>query len=201
MQCLAHICSVGVLAGGAILSIVPVLASEQHEFTQELLDLGRGDLAEVVRDPVIVDAIRAQNARTATLPQSEIDALDIQWRAEIDAEADAQPLITETLSNAASQYLASVQDATEGVYTEMFVMDAVGLNVAQSSVTSDYWQGDEAKWQQTYGLGADAIHVSEIEYDESSQVFQSQVSLPILDPDTEAPIGAITVGVNLWYLE
>ncbi|MCD7061459.1 hypothetical protein [Pelagibacterium xiamenense] len=189
-----------ILAGITLVAIAPSMA-EEHEFTQELLELGRSELAAIVREPVVIDAVRTQNARTGTLPQTEIDALDTQWRAEIDAGSGAQPLITETMSNAASQYLASVQDGTEGVYTEMFVMDAVGLNVAQSTVTSDYWQGDEAKWQDSFGQGADAIHVSEIEYDESSQVFQSQVSLPVVDPDTGAPIGAITVGINLWYLE
>ncbi|WP_404401243.1 hypothetical protein [Pelagibacterium halotolerans] len=48
------------------------------------------------------------------------------------------------MSNAASQYFASVQGGPEGVYAEMVVMDAVGLSVAPSMVTSDYWQGDEA---------------------------------------------------------
>jgi hypothetical protein len=43
--------------------------------------------------------------------------------------------------------------------TEMFVMDAKGLNVGQSDVTSDYWQGDEAKWQKTYGAGPGVVFV------------------------------------------
>jgi hypothetical protein len=32
--------------------------------------------------------------------------------------------------------------------------------VGQSDVTSDYWQGDEGKWQKTFGTGdANAIFV------------------------------------------
>jgi hypothetical protein len=42
------------------------------------------------------------------------------------------------------------------------------MNVGQSDVRSDCWQGDEAKWQQTYLKGADAIHIGEVEFDESS---------------------------------
>jgi hypothetical protein len=41
-----------------------------------------------------------------------------------------------------------------------------------------------------------AIFVDEAEKDESTQMLQSQVSMTIAD-ETGAPIGAITVGINL----
>ena len=75
-------------------------------------------------------------------------------------------------------------------------MDAQGLNVAASSVTSDYWQGDEAKHQETYGKGAGAVHFSAIEFDESSQMYQAQISISLSDPDSGAVIGAMTIGVD-----
>ena len=75
-------------------------------------------------------------------------------------------------------------------------MDAKGLNVGQSDVTSDYWQGDEAKFQKSFGAGAGAVFVDEAEKDESTQMLQSQASMTIVD-ETGAPIGAITVGINL----
>ena len=68
-------------------------------------------------------------------------------------------------------------EETGGAITEVFVMDAQGLNVAASGPTSDYWQGDEAKFQETYLKGAEAIHVSEVEFDESSQTYSVQVSV------------------------
>ena len=79
-------------------------------------------------------------------------------------------------------------------------MDALGLNVAASAATSDYWQGDEAKWQETFGNGSGEIHISEVEFDDSTGSYQSQVSLPIRDPDTNELIGAITFGVNVQSL-
>ena len=75
-------------------------------------------------------------------------------------------------------------------------MDALGLNVAASDTTSDYWQGDEAKFTETYGVGPDATHLGDIELDESSQSYQGQISMTIVDPATGSAIGAITVGVN-----
>ena len=79
-------------------------------------------------------------------------------------------------------------------------MDNRGLNVAQSVETSDYWQGDEAKWQETFGNGSGDIHISEVEFDESTGSYQSQVSMPISDPDTGELIGAITFGINVQSL-
>lgn len=170
----------------------------QDEFTAPLTELAKGEIAAFASDPALVAAIVAQNAVTGAYDQAEIDALDAQWRAEVGTAS--KPLIDATLANAASQYLAGVQAASAGKYTEIFVMDAKGLNVGQSTLTSDYWQGDEDKFTASFGAGADAVHIGEIEQDESTQIFQSQVSVPIADPATGAVIGAITVGVDVSML-
>lgn len=144
-------------------------------------------------EPAILNAVIAQNAAHAGLGQAEIGDLDARWRSELSS-AD-RPMIEAQLSNPLSLYLKGRQQAAEGLITEIFVMDNRGLNVGQSDVTSDYWQGDEAKWQKSFGTGA--LHIEEAERDESTQLMQSQASLPLRDPATGAVIGAITVGVNL----
>lgn len=145
-------------------------------------------------DPIIIDAIRAQNARTSGMSPSEIETMDQAWRAEVDTAG--APIITSVLINDTSDFLRGRVSESNGAMTEVFVMDAVGLNVASSHITSDYWQGDEAKHQKTYGMGPDAIHFGEIEFDESSQSYQAQISVTVTDPDTGEAIGAITVGLN-----
>jgi hypothetical protein len=89
-----------------------------------------------------------------------------------------------------------VQEESGGRFTEIFATDAKGLNVAQSTITSDYWQGDEDKFTKSFGAGADAVFLGEVEQDESTQTFQSQVSVTIVD-ESGAPIGSITFGVDL----
>lgn len=79
-------------------------------------------------------------------------------------------------------------------------MDNKGLNVSQSVETSDYWQANEAKWQETYQAPPDALHISEIEFDDSTGYYQAQASLPISDPATNQIIGAITFGINMQSL-
>ncbi len=137
----------------------------------------------------------AQNAKNAGLSEADIIVLDKKWRAE--TKASSKPLIDSLLGNAVSKALKGRKSASSGMVTEIFIMDNKGLNVGQSDVTSDYWQGDEAKWKKTYKMGPDAIFVDEVEKDESTQTLQSQMSMSIKDPATGKVIGAITVGVNV----
>lgn len=178
---------------------VAATASHANEFSDQLAALASSTVSEIAQSAEIVSAISAQNEMTAAFDAAKIDELDQQWRAEVGASAT--PLIDDVLGRPASEFLMAAKADSDGLMTEIFVMDAQGLNVAQSDVTSDYWQGDEAKWQETFGNGAGSIHISEVEEDESTQTFQSQVSLAITDPDSGDVIGAITVGVNVEFLE
>lgn len=174
--------------------ILPFLTSA-NEFSPQLNELANSKIDTLISLPALIDAVKAQNIKHANLSQTEIDSLDKQWRAEVNGATS--PLIDDVLGNSLSSSLAQVQEESDGLYTEIFVMDNKGLNVGQSAVTSDYWQGDEDKWQQTYLKGAKAVHISEVEEDESTQTFQSQVSYSITDPASGSVIGAITVGVNV----
>ena len=146
-------------------------------------------------NPTIVAAIKSQNDKHSGLTQSDIDSMDKKWRAE--TSAGSKPMIDGLLGRPASKKLAGYKNDGEGLFTEIFVMDNKGLNVAQSDVTSDYWQGDEAKWKKTFLAGSNVTFIDEVEFDESTQTYQAQVSLSITDPDGGAVIGAITVGINV----
>ncbi|MEL6681304.1 MAG: type IV pili methyl-accepting chemotaxis transducer N-terminal domain-containing protein [Pseudomonadota bacterium] len=158
----------------------------------------RGELSKWIQDPALIEAIKLQNDRHAGLAEEEVIALDNQWRAE--ASDGGGSLISELLAHPVSAWLRDQQSATAGFVTEVFVMDDKGLNVAQSVETSDYWQGDEAKWKETYQIGPDALHISEVEFDDSTGFYQSQASLSIKDPATGEVIGAVTFGINVQNL-
>ena len=146
-------------------------------------------------DPVIVEAIKAQNEKNAALSAADIDALDKQWRAE--AKDGKGTLIDSVLANAVSKLLGEKKAASGELFTEMFIMDNKGLNVGQSDVTSDYMQGDEAKWEKTFLVGPDAVFIDDVEFDDSAGTFQAQMSATISDPATGKAIGAITIGMNV----
>ena len=166
-----------------------------NEFESQILDILNNQVSGWLSDPAIVDAIKAQNAEHANLGDADIDALDKKWRAE--AKAGSGEMIDGVLAKDISKFLTGKKEGSNGVFSEIFVMDNKGLNVGQSDVTSDYMQGDEGKWQKTYQAGPDAVFVDEVEFDDSSQTFQSQVSKTIVDPADGKPIGAITLGINV----
>jgi hypothetical protein len=174
-------------------------APRADEFEAPLRAFAESELRAWIADPGLISALRAQNAVHGTLSTADIGALDDKWKAEVGAAS--APMIEKVLARPESVQLRERQDAAAGVVTEVFVMDNRGLNVAQSGVTSDYWQGDEAKWQDSYGAGPGGFHISEVEYDESTQTYQSQVSIAIVDPATGEAIGAATFGVDVSLLQ
>ena len=142
----------------------------------------------------VIDAVNAQNAQTAGTSEAQILEWDTAWRSQV-GQAD-QPLISDVMGRDLSKFLADKVAASGGRITEIFVMDALGLNVAASDVTSDYWQGDEAKYSESYGKGSGAVFVDAVEFDESSQSYQGQISVALSDPTTGEVIGAMTIGLN-----
>ncbi|MFT7144423.1 MAG: hypothetical protein ACI9TY_001299 [Alphaproteobacteria bacterium] len=150
------------------------------------------DAKTLNQNAVVLDAIKKQNDLHATFTEAKILELDVAWRSEV--KSNEYKIVSSVKTSKASSELSNIKESSQGTYGEIFIMDNKGLNVAMSDVTSDYWQGDEAKWQKTYLMGADAVHTSDVEFDESVQAYTSQISTALTD-ETGAVIGAITFGV------
>lgn len=156
-------------------------------------------LRQRLQQPVTILSVTSSNKHHEGVQQAEIDKLDEAWKSE--AKSDDQPLIAEILSSPLSSYLLYTQAKSAGLFTEIFIMDKFGLNVGQSSVTSDYWQGDEDKFQKTFAVGPDAVFIDEPEYDDGTKTWRVQVNLTIVDPSSKAAIGAATAEINLTELQ
>ena len=140
--------------------------------------------------PAIITAIKAQNAAHAGLDTATIKKLDDQWKAEVSAAN--KPLINKVLNNETSAALKKIQQASSGKYIEIFVVDNKGLNVGQTGLTSDYWQGDEAKFTKVFPTIS--THSETPEFDESAQAFVGEVDGTIVDAGVA--IGTYTVKIN-----
>jgi hypothetical protein len=182
----------------ALVALTMGQAYAAGEHIAPMQEVAKTKVAAWLKNAVVIDAIMAQNAKNTALAEPEIIKMDKIWRAEVKASGGS--LTKSVLDNALSTYLKKVKADSQGLYTEIFVMDNKGLNVGQSDLTSDYWQGDEAKWQKTYKVGPQAIHIGKVKTDESSQTLQSQLSVPISDPASGKVIGAVTIGVNVEQL-
>ncbi|MGF1446508.1 MAG: hypothetical protein ACFBRM_09945 [Pikeienuella sp.] len=189
----------GIMGTGALAQDTsPENVPEVAEFADRVTKLAESELVSWIADPAIIDAIKEQNDRNEGMSADDIAALDAAWRAETDARA--KPMIWDLLDRLHSILLRDRRESSDGVVTEIIVMDKYGLNAAISDATSDFYQGDELKYSETYLVGPDAIFVDEYEFDESTQKWQTQVSRTVVDPETGDVIGAVTFGIDLTRL-
>jgi hypothetical protein len=192
----------------ALFASMPVISAQAEELasaspapvsTSIITPAFVAGLRKELLQPVTILSVNASNKRHEGVQQAQIDTLDNAWKTE--AKSDDQPLIAEILSSPLSSYLLYMQAKSAGLFTEVFIMDKFGLNVGQSSVTSDYWQGDEDKFQKTFVVGPDAVFVDEPEFNDDTKTWRTQVNFTIVDPETKASIGAVTAEINLTELQ
>ena len=170
------------LALGLMVSI-PVMAEEA---SNEVKFLANTTLAEMGKDDTIVQAVKDQNKKGASL--KTIKAMDAKWKAE-SGVADYMKALME---NKCAERLKTIV-AGKPYLMEIFVMDNMGANVCQTDKTGDYWQGDEAKFTKSYNGGRGGVFVDEVEVDGGKKV--CQVSVPIVDRKSDVVVGAMTLGV------
>jgi hypothetical protein len=171
---------------GLILSLGSATTYAAEKAPQGIVDLAHSTLAKFGTDPIIVAAVKAENAKGKTLAQ--IQELDKKWMA-TPGVADYMKALIE---NECGKYLRKIQQSAP-YYAEIFVMDNLGANVAMSDKTTDYWQGDEAKFVKSFNNGKGAVFVDGVKFDDSTQAYLVQASVPVKDGDKV--IGAITFGI------
>lgn len=154
---------------------------------QKVLDLVP-KLAKHGTDPVIVEAVKAQNAKGTSL--DKIKEMDKTWM----ATPGVNDFMKSLMANACAGKIKSIK-ASAPYYAEIFVMDNKGANVCMTDKTSDYWQGDEAKWTKSFNNGSGGTDIGDVKFDDSTQAYLVQISFPVKDGGKV--IGAVTVGVNI----
>jgi hypothetical protein len=161
-------------------------AEERHAKMQKLVI---EKLLPLCTNPVFVKEVVAQNNKKVTL--DEIKKIDEQWQ---KAESEL-PIQKEKLTNTcAKEIIGLVKDLK--VVGETFVMDNQGANVGQNALTSDYWQGDEPKWKNSYKDGKGGVDIAEPKFDKSSNTVEQKVSLPVIDEKGNV-VGAVSWGINI----
>ncbi|KPK01108.1 MAG: hypothetical protein AMK71_06780 [Nitrospira bacterium SG8_35_4] len=183
---------IGLVVGCIFLTMASGVVCAAEEAPQKVVDLAHSSLVKLGSDLTIIKAVKSENAKGKTLDQVKV--LDEKWKATPGVADYMQALI----DSECGKYLRTVQNASP-YYAEIFVMDNLGGNVCMTDKTSDYWQGDEAKFTESYKEGKGAVHISKVKFDDSTQAYVVQVSVPVVDGDEV--IGAITVGVDVDKIE
>ncbi|KAA0598129.1 hypothetical protein FZ942_03300 [Azospirillum lipoferum] len=142
-------------------------------------------------DPAVVGAVKSQNTRNAGIAQAKIDEMDNQWKAAAKA-GGANPAFDEVSSNVVSKQLKQIVANSNGRIVEILLMDDHGLNVGQTAGTSDFWQGDEPKWQKVFTGNAD-LYLTDPEKDDKTGAMLTEASVPVLDPAGKQKIGVAMI--------
>lgn len=148
-------------------------------------------ITKYVTDETIIHAVQTQNQRRVSM--DEILKLDRDWiRGTI-----SEDLVKSLMDNRCAAKLKELAKQIPSSL-EAFVMDDQGALVCITQKTSDYWQGDEAKWLDSFKGGAGETVISKREYDQSTKATLLHVSVPIMDQ--QKAIGVLCVGINLTKL-
>ncbi len=176
----------------AMTMLVAGFVQAAEKAPQKVIDLAKSSLVSLGADPIIIKAVKAENSKSKTL--DGIKKWDEKWKS-TPGIADFMKTMMES---ECGKHLRTLQDASP-YYAELFVMDNLGANVCMTDKTSDYWQGDEAKFTKSYKSGSGGLHISDVKFDDSTQVYVVQVSVPVIDGGDV--IGAITVGIDVDKVE
>ncbi len=178
-----------------LITLIVMLGSNiacAEEAPKKVVELANTALAAMGKDPIIVNAVKAENAKAKTMDQ--IKAQDTKWQ----ADAGVADYMQAIMDSECGKHLQDIQKSAP-YYSEIFVTDNQGANVAMTDKTSDYWQGDEPKFVKSFAGGTGAVFVDEVKFDDSSQTYLVQVSVPVMDG--AMAIGAITVGIDVEKVE
>lgn len=174
-----------------MLSVAPVVLAAKMEITpvmQAALDKQKTAIAQWAADAAISKAVRDQNAKG---PIAEMD--NAKWKAVRRSDA----LVAAFQENPAGAFLKKKLDDSQGLFSEAFLSAAQGEKVAFVEKTSFYIHKGKPKFDVPFDTGKS--WQGEPEFDESTQTFAVQISVPVVDGGKN--IGVLVVGVNLNRLE
>ena len=143
-------------------------------------------------NPIIINAVREQNNQRLKI--TTIQERDEEWKA-----TDKLTPFKRSLQNSKVGKLLKRHVTINDSLNEAFLTDNQGANIAAYPATSDYWQGDEEKWTESFNNGNGKIFIGQIEEDESTQTAAVQISAPVLDDGKT--IGVLVVGITLDYVK
>jgi len=140
----------------------------------------------IARDSSIHAAVAASNA--------DVEPPDLVRRRDALWSANPRDPLRQAIVQAPCSAKVREMVKDDPLVVEAFVMNDRGTLVCSMIETSDYWQGDESKWQRTFVGGKDPF-VEEPALDSSSGKYAIQVSVPIAEAG--ARVGAVTLTLKL----
>lgn len=156
---------------------------------QAELDRQKAAVTEWAADPVVIGAVRAQNARG---PIAGMD--NAKWK----ATRRSDPVVQDMVRSPVARLLRRKIDASGGALDKAFISAAQGEKVAFAEKTISYLHRGQEKFDAPMSTGK-PWQMTKPWFDESLQGYAIQVAAPVVDGGK--PIGVIVASVPLAHLE
>jgi signal transduction histidine kinase len=150
----------------------------------------------------------AEHNRRPPSTDEQIKQIETLWPR---LKADEPGLLRDCLENDVARRWQSIA-RTQKRFSEVMLTDATGRLVAATNKTSDYYQADEAWWQNCYDGGKGRALISDVIFDESAispanvtGTLVADLCLPVYDspdPVTRRVIGITKISLDAgWMLQ
>jgi hypothetical protein len=147
----------------------------------------------------VVKTLRNYNETRRDMTRTEIDGLEKIWQAELGSMN--RPLITGTVRNVTALRMRKVVRNTGRIVTEINLLDARGLSVAQTSIFPRIWAAQTETLMNVATVNPELMRVGEIASDGPNQSRRFEAVVPVADPDTDELIGSVILVVDAEALE
>ena len=177
-----------IICAALAILFIAAIAYAGEKAPQKVYDLANSKLAKYGTDSQVVKAVAVENSKGKSIAQ--IKDMDKKWI----ATPGIADYMKELMTSECSKHLIKIKNSAPYL-AEIFLTDNQGANVCQTDKTSDYWQGDEKKFTESFKGGEGAVFVDEVKFDESTQEQLVHVSVPV--KDEVKTIGALIFGVQI----
>jgi hypothetical protein len=135
-------------------------------------------LSLLAQDETMLSAIGAC-PENLEMSEEEILSKDRQW-------INSQTLedLGVCLDSEASRTLIAFSEENPE-FVEIGLSDKVGLMVALTNKTTDYYQADETWWHKSYNEGNGEVYIDELTYDESAETSSLGIAIPVFGENGE----------------
>lgn len=163
----------GILPGSMTYTAQAESGLSRYEI-QNLLRHKIAELKQLASRPDVISAVLQSNQQNT--PVETILKIDREW----SNYSINHPYKEKMYSTSTGKIIRQFVEHEESSFSEILLTDNQGANVAAWPITTDYWQGDEAKWHRSFNNGNGEDYIGNVEFDESSQSKAIQVSIPVV---------------------
>lgn len=180
------------LLAGALAAALAALALP--EATARLVHAPRAEavIGAIHRDPLLLEAVRAQNLAWRDRDADWARAQDRIWT----AERRGGVWRDQVLASPASRRLRELVAASGGAARQVILIDEAGRIAAIARPAFNFWQNPKPKYRRTYLLGPGVRHVNALEPGHDGTFTACWVSETLSDPATGRPVGAFGVELD-----